>query len=87
MLDHLDTKLGGLTIHFPTRQLTIWKAHKHVRYALNNVDRVDPKPILFKTARWMIKEGNKEPQFRDYFKPLVEEIGIVLGIDRPNTGR
>lgn len=87
LLDLIDTKLHGLTVQFPMLQKQIWAGHKHVRYALQNVDTVDPKPVLLRTARWMLKEGNKRPAFRQTMKPLIETTGKVLGIDAPAAAR
>lgn len=79
VLDKIDTKLTGIIIRWPSLKDTIWKHQKHVQYAIKNVDKVDSKKVLHRTAYKLQKVGNEIPALRETLAPLIEQAAEELG--------
>lgn len=82
LFDEIDGRMTRVTIGWPETWGLVWKQQKHVRYALNNPEKVDEKKIVTDTRGWLIARMVEYPQLDEHFRPIVNKINETLGLPK-----
>lgn len=78
-MDEVDGRLTRTKIALPDMALFIQSLQKHIKYALNNPNKVDQPKLLRKSKGWLTAVSVKYPTFREHFMPIVEKIKTYEG--------
>lgn len=79
LLDQIDGRLTRLTIGYPAAWAEIWKAQKHVRYALENPKEVDTREYIEKCRGRLTAMAVQYPDFMEHLGPVIDLIGREQG--------
>lgn len=79
LLEEIDARLTTLVIGWPAAEPLIRGIQKHVKYGLNNPEKVDAHSLLQHTRGMMFAAMVNVPEFEDLLRPLAEKIDKELG--------